>query len=71
MRNTDIFIDSDIWSCQNFSAGFCLFVLLPSQYDTKNNSEYIKSSFSIGYFERYANSKRDYLELLLSVDQVV
>ena len=39
----------------------------PSQYDTKNNREYIKWFFSIGYFERYFNSNSDYLELLLSV----
>ena len=39
----------------------------PSQHDTKNHSEYIKWSFSIGDFERYVNFKSDYLELLLSV----
>ena len=33
----------------------------------KRNSEYKKSSFSINYFERYDDSKSDYLELLLSV----
>ena len=33
----------------------------------KTNSEYIKSSFSVGYFKRYVNFKSDYLELLLSV----
>ena len=33
----------------------------------KANSLYIKWSFIIGYFERYVNSKSDYLELLLSV----
>ena len=33
----------------------------------KNNGEYIRWSFSIGYCERYVNSKSDYLELLLSV----
>ena len=33
----------------------------------KSNSEYKKSYFSISYFERYDNSKSDYLELLLSV----
>ena len=36
----------------------------------RTNSEYIKWSFSIGYFERYVNSKSDYLELLLSVYDV-
>ena len=40
----------------------------PSQYDTKTNSENMEWSFSIGYFERYINSKSDYLELLLSVN---
>ena len=34
------------------------------------NSEYIKLSFSIGYFERYVNSESDYLELL-SVDTIL
>ena len=33
----------------------------------KNNTELIEWSFSIGYFERYVNSKSDYLELLLIV----
>ena len=37
------------------------------QYDTKINSENIKSSRSISYFERYNNSKSDYIELMLSV----
>ena len=49
-----------------FQMDFVHFVS-PSQYDTKNNREYIKWFFSIGYFERYFNSKSDYLELLLSV----
>ena len=33
----------------------------------KTDSEYIEWSFSIGCFERYVNSKSDYLELLLGV----
>ena len=33
----------------------------------RNNSEYIKLSLSIWYFESYVNSKSDYLELSLSV----
>ena len=48
------------------SAGL-LFFLSPSQYDNKNNSEYIKWFYFISYFERYVDSKSDYLELLLSV----
>ena len=48
------------------SAGLCSFFFSLNQYDTKNNLEYIKSSFSISYFERYDNSKSDYLQLLLN-----
>ena len=49
------------------SAGFCSFYPLPVNMTLKTNSLYIKWSFYIGYFERYTNSKSDYLELLLSV----
>ena len=54
---TEILKGPHVWSCQNdFS-----WIL------TQNNNEYIRRSFSIGNFERYVNSKSDYLELLLSV----
>ena len=33
----------------------------------KTDSIYIKWSISIGFFEKYVNSKSDYLELLLSL----
>ena len=38
-----------------------------SQYDSENDNENIKSSFCISYFERYKNSKSEYLEFLSSV----
>ena len=64
---THILIGPHIWSCQNDFSWILFIFFSPSQYDTKNNSEYIKWPFSIGYFERYVNLKSDYLELLSSV----
>ena len=49
------------------SAGFCLPFPLPVNMTLKTNSLYIKWSFFIGYFVKYASSKSDYLQLLLSV----
>ena len=49
------------------SAGLCSFFSHPVNMTLKNNNEYIKWSFSIGYCERYVNSKSDYLGLVLSV----
>ena len=46
---------------------FWSFFSLPVKTTQKYKSGYIKWSFSIGYFERYVNSKSDYLELLLNV----
>ena len=67
MRNTEILIGPYVWSCQNdFSWSLSIFSL-PVNMTLKTNGEYIEWSFSIGYFERYINSKSDYLELLLSV----
>ena len=67
MRNTDILIGPHVWSCQNDFSLILLILSLPVNTILKNNNGYIKLSFSIGYFERYVNSKSDYLELLLSV----
>ena len=67
MRNTEILISSHVWSCQNDFSWILFICSLPVNTILKNNSGYIKLSFSIGYFERYVNSKSDYLELLLSV----
>ena len=64
---TQILIGPHVWSWQN-DFSLSLFIFFSSvQYDTNNNSAYIKYSFSIGYFERYVNSKSVYLELFLSV----
>ena len=67
MRKIEILLGLHIWSCQNNSSWILLIFFSPSQYETKNNCEYIKWPFSIVNFERYVNSKSDYLELLLSV----
>ena len=67
MRNAEILIGPHIWSCQNDFSWILLIFFSPSKYETKNKCEYKERPFSIGYFERYVNSKSDYLELLLSV----
>ena len=67
MRNTEMLIGPHVWSCQTDFSSILFIFSLPVNTILKNNSGYIKLSFSIGYFERYANSKSDYLELLLSV----
>ena len=67
MRNTEILIGTNVWSCQNDFSLILFIFSLPVNTILKNNSGYIKLSFSIGYFERFVNCKSDYLELLLSV----
>ena len=67
MRNTYILIGQYVWLCQNDFSWILSIFLSPVNMTLKNNSEYIKWSFSICYFERYVNSKSDYLENLLSV----
>ena len=67
MRNTEILIGPHVWSCQSDFSLILFIFSLPVNTTLKNNSGYITLSFSNGYFERYINSKSDYLELLLSV----
>ena len=69
MRNTEIMIGLHVWSYQNGFSRILFIFSLPVNITLKSNSLYIKWSFSIGYFERYADSKSDYLELLLSVQK--
>ena len=67
MRNTVILIGPHVWSCQNDFSWILFISSHPVNTILTNHSEYIKLSFSFGYFERYVNFKSDYLELLLSV----
>ena len=61
MRNTKILICPHIWSYQNDFNWILLIFFSPSKYETKNNCEYKEWPFFIGYFERYVNSKSDYI----------
>ena len=56
--------------CHRTWSDLLLFVITSNSLNMtlKKNWIYIRWSFSIGYFERYVNSKGDYLELLLSVN---
>ena len=67
MRDADILIGLHVLSCQNDFSLIMFILFLPVNMTLIHNSEYLKWSFSIGYFERYVNLKSDYLELLLSV----
>ena len=67
MRDKEIVIGLHVWSHQSDFSGVMFIFSLPVNMTLKNNSKYIKCFFSIGFFERYVNSKSDYLELLLSV----
>ena len=53
MRNTKIFIGQHVWSCLNDFSWILFIFFSPGKNDTKNNSGYIKLSFSIGYFDFY------------------
>ena len=67
MRRADILRGPHVWSCQN-DFGWIMFIFSHSVNMTqKSNSKCIKWYYSIGYFDRYVDSKSDYLELLLSV----
>ena len=71
MRNALILIGANVWSCQTDFSRILIFFSHFVNMTLKTNSRYIKCSFSIGYVERFVNCKSDYLELLLSVHDIV
>ena len=67
MRDIESLIVLKILSRQN-DFSWIIFIFSLAVYLTlNNNSTCIKWSFSIGFFEWYVNSKRYFLEFLLSV----
>ena len=61
MRDTDILIHPHVWSCHNDFSWIMFIFSLSVNMTLENNTEYIQLSFSFSYFERYDNSKSDYL----------